>query len=806
MRILSLKKIVIPAILLTFSAGNIAAQTKPLYKLPDIIPDHSETVTTEPYLFGNNSGLYRLLPSGISEPLWTEGKVSQIIRTDYSDQNNTRGQKWFFVTSKGILSSFDLHNFTENNEGIPYLTIKEYDGKVKSLIKQTPILKDICANPFDQNILVTATKDNVYLSRDSGSTWKSIGSMSLNTAGIKSVAVTNMPVYDAEGTVIGSKLVVFMSHPIYGLSYYCPDDPKAKWTDIVKGIKNMPTVSYPDEISDIIPAVRKNEDGSYTSEIYFAQSFLPNIYRLNWKEEKAVCIYEGKEPLETIDSLHYEKDAIIFAATGSLKKLSLADNTVTDLLPNQQSAILTDINKYSANTAFIPHEKIGLTYPLQLSELWLLKPNTSLAKYGDRALNKKAIYIPANHVTTLNGINEYKKKILDNNLNALVVDMKDDYGLLRFTPKNETVKKKCYVSKYKIDIEQFVSEFKKDNIYLVARIVAFKDKNLANYDKKQYAVWDTNTNTSWDGIKGTEDVLDEQGNVVKKQTVYYDEKWVDPYSEEVWEYNVEIAKDLIAYGFDEIQFDYIRFPTDGKNINHAKYRWKDEGMDKESAIMSFLSYARKNIDAPIGIDIYGANGWYRTGSRTGQDVELLSEYVDVICPMFYPSHFEQTFLNYKPFGERPYRIYYYGTYRNTVLGRNNIIVRPWVQAFYIGVSYDKQYYDTDYVKREVYGVRDSVNRGYMFWNNMGRYDDISPDPADDEKYPWASFEASRDFRKPAFSSEKMEYSISENTISNDEVVSILDSVLYKDIEEEAPVKKRNSLFLHILPLGNNSDD
>ena len=94
----------------------------------------------------------------------------------------------------------------------------------------------------------------------------------------------------------------------------------------------------------------------------------------------------------------------------------------------------------------------------------------------------------------------------------------------------------------------------------------------------------------------------------------------------------------------------------------------------------------------------------------------------------------------------------------------------------------------------------------MFWNNIGRYDDISPDPSDEEPYPWTSFEASREFRKPAFSSEKKEYAVSENTVTPDEVISILDSVLYKNIEEEAPVKKRKGLFLHILPLGNNSDD
>ena len=95
--------------------------------------------------------------------------------------------------------------------------------------------------------------------------------------------------------------------------------------------------------------------------------------------------------------------------------------------------------------------------------------------------------------------------------------------------------------------------------------------------------------------------------------------------------------------------------------------------------------------------------------------------------MFYPSHFEQDFLAHSPAIERPYRVYYYGSYRNTVIARNNVLVRPWIQAFYLPVSYDKRYYDAEYVRREVIGVRDSVDNGYMYWNNSGRYGDVYKD-------------------------------------------------------------------------------
>jgi hypothetical protein len=309
-----------------------------------------------------------------------------------------------------------------------------------------------------------------------------------------------------------------------------------------------------------------------------------------------------------------------------------------------------------------------------------------------------------------------------------------------------------------LDVEAFVKEAKAKGIYLVARIVVFKDQVLYAYDGGKYAVWDSSIKRPWQGMKkvkkavalaptppvpglrfegaGTAPAPVLAGPIQAPptaasvpvlpeiQTEGIEEYWVDPYSEDVWAYNVAIANEMIARGFDEVQFDYIRFPTDGDNIDAASFRWRDPGMDKESALASFLRYARESIKAPISIDIYGANGWFRSGVRTGQDVELLAKFVDVICPMYYPSHFEQGFLAQAPAVERPYRIYKLGDLRTDAIARGRIVVRPYVQAFYMNVSYDRVWYNLDYVKREVAGVRDAVNLGMTFWNNGGRYDDI----------------------------------------------------------------------------------
>lgn len=743
------------------------AEETSIYKLPETTQDGSGNtyVSSQFMLAGTERGLYKITASKTAIPLWRGGKVSKIVRTQANSDTN-QSVRWYFLTNEGVVTSSNLTDFEFRNDGLPFLTIKQWDGTNTTFLKQPAQLKDLAVHPENPDILVTATKDAVYITYDGGLKWKSLGSTSATTSGIKAVAVCDMnrpgsgkaAVKNADGSVTPAlapekDLVVFMAHTIFGFSYCKPLAKKTAWKDCNGGFENMKTQTYPDEIADILPVVFSDANGFPITEVFVSQSYLPRIYRFDWNKGRGELLYSGKEPAETIDALFWDGSRLLYTKTGSVS----AYNPVTkgsDSLPDLYESWKDSFSIFGKNdtlySAWLPdadEKKAGLT----LGELWLLYPDDVNNKYASKALNRKAVYVQAHKLMTEKGINQYKKIIKDNKLDAMVIDMKDDYGGIRFDPNDPLIKEKGYISRYKIDIDTFVPQMKEQGIYLVARIVTFKDKNLAGYGKKQYAVWDKALNKPWTGISGYEKIRDEDGNETGGvKTLYYDEAWVDPYSPEVWEYNVHIAQELIARGFDEIQFDYIRFPTDGKNMANAQFRWKSEGMDKESALVSFLRYARANINAPIGIDIYGANGWYRSGTRTGQDVELLAEYVDVVCPMFYPSHFEQSFLNYAPSSERPYRVYYYGTYRNTVIGRNKLIIRPWVQAFYLNVSYDRAWYNKNYVTQQIYGVRDSVNRGYMYWNGMCRYDDISPDVGA-TKYPGPSYEADAKFRKPALS-------------------------------------------------------
>ncbi len=718
----------IPALALLVSAAAHSAPRTP--------PPSQETAA----LAGTAAGIYRL--SGGKATLVRETpEVRKIVRA---------AGRWLFLTGEGILESSDLTTFHARNEGLPIKVVKVPTGGAKSFTREVQELKDLEVHPDNPLIMVTATRDAVFLTRDGAKTWTNLG-LSAMTAGAKAVCVADLP--DSTGAL---KLTVLMSHPIYGISWKRPDDAKPAWVDMNAGLEKMPSISWADEVADIV-AVKKNG----TLSIYASQTFLPRMYALDWKAQSFSQIWSGKESLGTVEGLAVGQRSIAFASPGLIQEIPLPDasNARAGASPARDLRSSLSPLPAPALSAWIPEQASFGRGELSLSELWLLEPEKRSSPYSALAYGRTGNYLPVHQVTTMAGLERHIKTIKANNMNCLVVDMKDDYGFLRYDALDPLVTAKGKTGKG-IEIDSFVKKTKENGIYLIARIVVFKDRELARFGGAKYAVWDKVENKAWQGYEnetrvvetaaapGTTEPPAKTTETVRKP---YDEFWVDPYSEEVWEYNVAISKELIARGFDEIQFDYIRFPTDGANLSNAKYRWQDPGMDKESALMSFLSYARKEIKAPISIDIYGANGWYRTGARTGQDVELLARYVDAICPMFYPSHFEQGFLAQDPAEDRPYRIYYHGSYRNAIIARNHVVIRPWAQAFYLNVSYDRAWYNQDYVQRQAFGQRDAINHGYTYWNNSGRYGDLRKDPTLADSYPWRAPVESSGLALPFFS-------------------------------------------------------
>ena len=645
-------------------------------------------------LAGTQDGLYKLT-SVSAQKIWDTAAVRKIIRS---------GNTWFFLTDNGIARSNDLMRFDYINDSLPVKVIKKITGGEKSFIKKTQMLKDLEAHPSQSGTLITATNSAVFLSEDGGQHWRNLGCHT-PVNGLKAVCVLDLP--DAQGK---PQLTVLASHSIYGAAWKQPSV-SDKWQLLSEGL--IPGPESDEEISDIIAHTHQQKQ-----EVYAAQTFTGKLYRLDWPTKSFHAVSEWTDSIagaRCIGGLSPAAVSILGCKNGGLFEIPLV---LPAPAPNRLKGIELSLKRIASQplSAWIPQRMTRLGKAVSLSELWLFDEGdkTRKTEYLRRATGRKGVYLPAHQARTAAGLQRYFDLLEQNKLDTLVIDMKDDFGFVRYDSQDEEIQAVGAVRPF-IELEDFTAKAKERNVYLVARIVVFKDKQLYRYRKNLYAVKDKNGNP-WQGYK----TVDETAEPIE-------EYWVDPYNENVWKYNTAIAQELIRRGFDEIQFDYIRFPTDGENLYAARYPAQEQGMDKESAIMSFLAYAREKIHAPISIDIYGANGWYRTGARTGQEVEVLADYVDVICPMFYPSHFRQSFLAQKPAEERPYRIYQQGSYRNKIIAHNKVIIRPWTQAFYIPVSYDKKYYNEDYVQRQIIGIKDSIDEGYAYWNNSGRYADIRPD-------------------------------------------------------------------------------
>jgi hypothetical protein len=679
--------VVLPAVILVgILVGVLNGQTAPS---ATPVTDHADISNFS--LVGTENGLYRLIGSNSAAPLWTNGNVRRIVQVPYG---------WFILSSKGILFSADLVQFEYRNSNLITKTVKYYRSNGKSFGVEIQDLKDLECDPASPSNIVTCSRDSVYISTNAGTTWIDFSSPGI-APGSKSVAVYTDP-----------DIHILTGHPFSGL-YQRNFTRKSGWEKWTKGI--MLYSDFAEEISDIHVEATSNGPA-----VYAANNFFPNVYQLDISTKTWKKLWGQKDTFNMVESLYVRDGALCFLTRDGILEIPLSNAGETRITTNDKKSETNFVNeprivgnvkelvkRLEASTGSraecLLNVKNG-NVEYRLTDLWMYsEPSTN--SYMKAALHKQGLYLPTSVANSKSQMERTFLIMSNAGLNMITIDMKDDWGYLRFKPDTPLLRQMGQTVGA-INISNFIASMKARGYYSVARIVVFKDKALYHYNGGEFAIQDSSTGKPWRGsVTGT------NGKVSLTE-----EYWVDPYSEKVWEYNVAIAKELIAKGFDEIQFDYIRFPTDADNLENMNCRYRDKGMDKESALMSYLNYARENISAPISIDIYGANGWYRTGARTGQDVEILRNYVNAICPMYYPSHFPSDFLFTQPYDKRTYRIYYFGTLRNHYIARGNVAVRPWVQAFNLYTKYDREYYGTNYILNQVAGVKESVDSGYTFWN------------------------------------------------------------------------------------------
>lgn len=292
-------------------------------------------------------------------------------------------------------------------------------------------------------------------------------------------------------------------------------------------------------------------------------------------------------------------------------------------------------------------------------------------------------------------------------LNAMVIDIKDDAGYITYKTDNPTLQKLGKPQPFIRDLDGLMERLNKHEIYPIARVVVFKDTILAknkpelSFRKSDGSVW---TNGNGDGF-------------------------VNPYSKEVWDYNIEVAKEAAKHGFKEIQFDYVRFPEGfEKRADTLKYT-KNE-LSRIDTVAAFVKYAREQLE-PLGIkvsvDIFGYAASVPAAEGIGQDFVKISDQVDIICPMIYPSHYTTGWFSAKDPDKAPYQTIK-GAIADTqkklaALGEEQPIIRPWIQDF--TASWLGKGHYTKYGKHEVQEQIRALNEmnidEYLLWNASNRY-------------------------------------------------------------------------------------
>ena len=299
-------------------------------------------------------------------------------------------------------------------------------------------------------------------------------------------------------------------------------------------------------------------------------------------------------------------------------------------------------------------------------------------------------------------------------LNAMVIDIKDDYGNLTYKPSEDSKFFGSEIGKpYIKDPHQMLETLEAEKVYPIARIVVFKDSVLAE-QKPELSFMDGNE--VWKNGRG--------------------EAFVNPFMKEVWDHNIDIAIEAAKMGFQEIQFDYVRFPEGFEKrhdtLNYSMDEYTDSDLDpvqrRVEAVTDFVAYAKEQLkpyDVDVSVDIFGYSATLPEAPGIGQNFSKISENVDVISSMIYPSHWTSYFGIAKPDLE-PYKLVAeYAKVENAKLGEleNPPISRPWLQDFsapWLG-SGNFLRYGKNEVEAQIKALKDNGIDEYLLWNAGNNY-------------------------------------------------------------------------------------
>lgn len=327
------------------------------------------------------------------------------------------------------------------------------------------------------------------------------------------------------------------------------------------------------------------------------------------------------------------------------------------------------------------------------------------------AVKVKAMYLTGWTVGSMSKVNHYIELAKNTEINSYVIDIKDDDGYVGYESSIPEVRQLGAWQK-KYDADKVIKAFHDNNVHLIGRLVCFKDPILSS-KKPELAVLNASGGLWRDNHKLS---------------------WINPYNRDSWPYLISIAKEASEKGFDEIQFDYVRFPNDGKKKN---MNFGNVDKQKHEIINEFLAYAKKELPGiKLSADVFGIICESPADTEgIGQYLELMGKDVDYLSPMVYPSHYAVGQIVNKVRFAKPDFDPYGVVYNSLVKAKDRIAktegnkakMRPYIQDFtatWLGKGY-YQTYGPQQVREQIKAVYDAGYEEWILWDANNTYSEAA---------------------------------------------------------------------------------
>ncbi|CAH0351754.1 hypothetical protein AQB9606_02419 [Aquabacterium sp. CECT 9606] len=279
-------------------------------------------------------------------------------------------------------------------------------------------------------------------------------------------------------------------------------------------------------------------------------------------------------------------------------------------------------------------------------------------------------------------------------LNALVIDVKGDRGQELF----QTQASDANDTAANANMRKLIQGLKAKGIYLIGRVVVFKDEPLST----RHPEWSVKapSGKTWRDKEGL--------------------GWIDPFQTSAWSHSLGLAEKAADMGFDEIQFDYLRFP-DARGLKFSKPNTAEA---RVNAINAFLDQARRQLQRHnvfISADVFGYVLWNTNDTDIGQQLEAIIARVDYLSPMLYPSGFTWGIPGHPDAAAAPFEVVNHSLLRALErTGVDGVRVRPWLQAFR-DYAFDKRVFGAEQIRQQIQAAEALGTDGWMLWNARNRY-------------------------------------------------------------------------------------